>query len=313
MSGFDFTWHSLEKIRISGRDAAPFLQGMVTNDVVGLPDGGGCYAFHLDPTGHILADMTILKCGAVLELTVEPGSGEAVASSLEQYRIMERCRVELVGTIPVATVWGGDSQSWAHSLDGRLGPDSVEGDHCTVPEFAEDTRVVRMPGFLGACYRWWLSPSCRDDARARLRNTGAVERPSNYWDAFRIRAGFPVFGRDFDAKTLAPETGQETRAIHYRKGCYIGQEIVARIDARGRVRRTLCRFQLAQIVDPGSELFLNQERAGWITSSATDPSSGDIVALGYLRHEFQEPGTVFQCNGALAEYLASSTGPGGDG
>ena len=111
------------------------------------------------------------------------------------------------------------------------------------------------------------------------------------YEALRIEAGIPRGRVDFDEKTLAPETGQAGRAIHYKKGCYIGQEIVARIDARGHTNRSLVKLTTEQVVEPGTRLMVDGKDVGWITSAALGPTKGIPVALGYLRNEHAAPGT----------------------
>ncbi len=175
----------------------------------------------------------------------------------------------------------------------------------------EDNHLVRMPLQLGVCYRWWLPPEAHDRARDLILALGATERSSSDWEALRVRAGIPVFGIDFDSRTLAPETAQEGRAIHYRKGCYIGQEIVARIDARGRVRRTLCRLTLSEPLPSGTELNFEGEKAGRITSSARDSDSGLVYGIGYVRQEFQALGAVFTSEGRPVAELTPSSLDGG--
>ncbi|WP_395092927.1 YgfZ/GcvT domain-containing protein [Armatimonas sp.] len=111
------------------------------------------------------------------------------------------------------------------------------------------------------------------------------------YEALRIEAGIPRGRVDFDEKTLAPETGQAGRAIHYKKGCYIGQEIVARIDARGHTNRSLVTLTTEQVVEPGTRLTVDGKDVGWITSAALGPTCSVPVALGYLRNEHAAPGT----------------------
>ncbi len=111
------------------------------------------------------------------------------------------------------------------------------------------------------------------------------------YEALRIEAGIPRGRVDFDEKTLAPETGQAGRAIHYKKGCYIGQEIVARIDARGHTNRSLVKLTTEQVVEPGTRLMVDGKDVGWVTSAALGPTKGIPVALGYLRNEHAAPGT----------------------
>lgn len=237
-------------LAITGRDRASFLQGMVTNDVLGLQPGQSCYAFHLDATGHVLADMHVLCLEDRLLLVTEPGMGAALGELLDGYLVMERAKITPV--------------EYQHTL--VLGSYTGEGIWYTHPLGTGIlTEVPIAPGTAMA---------------------------SSELEARRIEAGIPRFGVDIDRRVLAPETGQQARAIHYRKGCYVGQEIVARIDARGHTNRALAKFVLPAPVEPDTPVTLEGKDVGRITSSAPAISGAGAVALGYLRHEHIAPGTV---------------------
>jgi tRNA-modifying protein YgfZ len=237
-------------LALTGRDRTSFLQGMVTNDVLALVPGQSCYAFHLDATGHVLADLYVLCLEDKLLLVTESGTGETLHHLLEHYLVMERAKITPV--------------SYHH--------------YVFLTSKGESGLVYTHPlGFgLLAEAPWEAEP-------------GDERMSAEALEVLRIDAGIPRFGTDMDARVLAPETGQAARAIHYKKGCYVGQEIVARIDARGHTNRTLVRLTLPAPVPPETPLTLDGKEVGRVTSSA---SSGDgAVALGYLRHEHALSGT----------------------
>ena len=120
----------------------------------------------------------------------------------------------------------------------------------------------------------------------------------------RIEAGIPRGRIDFDEKTLALETGQAARAIHFKKGCYIGQELVARIDARGHTNRGLVGFVSESLLLPGTRVLIEGKDCGWITSSALGLQLGVPVALGYLRHEFSAHGSRVRVQDQQAEVVS---------
>mgnify|MGYP001553276002 CR=1 FL=1 len=239
-------------LAITGRDRASFLQGMVTNDVLGLQPGQSCYTFHLDATGHVLADMYVLCLEDRLLLVTEPGMGAPLSELLDGYLVMERAKIAPV--------------EYQHTL--VLGPYTE----------AEGGIWYTHPLGTGVLTEEPIAPGTAISATEL--------------EARRIEAGIPRFGVDMDRRVLAPETGQQARAIHYRKGCYVGQEIVARIDARGHTNRTLVRLNLPTPVEPDTALTLDGKDVGRITSSAPATNSDRAVALGYLRHEHSAPGTV---------------------
>jgi tRNA-modifying protein YgfZ len=248
-------------IRLTGRDRQSFLQGMVTNDIAALTPGQGCYAFHLTSKGQILADCRIACLDESLLLDTEPGWGEPLAASLEHHLVMERVKIAL----SKETVYFVFGESYS-GLETE-GANRLEGEGLVVLG-ALGYFLYRMPAPT--------LPALTESA----------------YEALRIEAGIPRGRVDFDEKTLAPETGQASRAIHYKKGCYIGQEVVARIDARGHTNRSLVRLILEQCVAPHTPIFVEAKEAGWVTSCAIGPALGVPVALGYVRNEFATPGTI---------------------
>ncbi len=267
-------------LALTGRDRASFLQGMVTNDVLALTPGQSCYAFHLDATGHVLADLYVLCLEDKLLLITESGIGESLNESLEHYLVMERVKIS--------------SCDYTHYL--LLG----EFPPSPVPHGGESAAEERGETLRGTA---WPIPSTQILSYSHPLGIGVLaeiplEIPANYQEisateleAHRIDAGIPTFGLDMDKRVLAPETGQAARAIHYKKGCYVGQEIVARIDARGHTNRTLVRLTLPAPVSPETPLTLGGKEVGRVTSSASTPD-GVAVAIGYLRREHATPGTL---------------------
>jgi folate-binding protein YgfZ len=298
-----------DRFSVTGRDAASFLQGMLTNDIVGLAVGSGCYAFQLDPSGHVLADLTVIRTPDAVEILVESGVGMDVSERLAQYLIMERCRISPVAVgCPVATLWGEGAVSAVESLAGSGWNASQEADHASVAEFAPSNRVVRLPIALGAAFRWWLDSSDLDGALGRLSDLGSCQVSDAEFIDWRIACGIPVFGVDFSTSTLAMETGQNDRAIHFRKGCYIGQEIVARIDARGRVRRTMARLELAGVGEEDAVLLREGKEVGRVTSRTRLLPGKPQLALGMLRCENAEAGSILECGSGFATVLVDDAG-----
>ena len=282
------------RLLLSGRDRQSFLQGMVTNDVAALAPGQGCYALILDATAHVLADARILCRASDLLLDVEPGLASFVAETLDKYLIMEKVRIEEVTGETAQVFVGGEQASrvlahlgvagsalWSEGQNEQIG---IGGGEATVAA----TRLIAGPGF-----DIYAPTAARADLIEEVRAAGAAEITAAALDAHRIEVGVPRFGVDMDARVLAPETAQQARAISYRKGCYIGQEIVARIDARGHTNRTFVGFLLddGDLPPHGEKVTVDGKEAGWVTSSVVSPALGRPVVLGYLRHEHAAPDT----------------------
>ena len=312
------------RLRLTGRDRQSFLQGMVTNDVLGLAPGDGCYAFLLDATGHVLADARVLCAADYLLLDVEPGTAEFVAATLEKYRIMEKCRIAdasgewaqiLVGGIGASALLQSlfgieDTADWREAQNAPFAAMESEAESAT-DSLAARVHLLPVPAF-----DLYVPADMRSAVVARLTSSGAVAVSETDLETGRIEAGVPRMGVDMDARVLAPETGQEARAIHRRKGCYIGQEIVARIDARGHANRGFAGFRLtgSGLVTVGATVEAEGREVGRITSAAFSPAMGTdgaSLALGYLRNQFATPGTPVLVGGTPATVSALPFGDEG--
>ena len=278
------------RLRLTGKDRQSFLQGMVSNDVGRLTPGQGCYAFLLDATGHVLADVRILCLENALLLDVEPGMVSFVAQTLDRYLIMEKVRITDVSEeLRQYTLVGTEAPEFLARLGVSDAADWSEGANATL-EIAGETAIVAAVRLVPVpAFDLYLPASVAIESVWDV-----VLQSAETLESLRIEAGVPRFGVDMDSRVLAPETGQRLRAVNYRKGCYIGQEIVARIDARGHTNRSFTGFYL----EPGEPLpaaetpvTVDGREVGRITSSALSPTLGVPLALGYLRHEHLEPGT----------------------
>lgn len=291
------------RLLLTGRDRQSFLQGMVTNDVASLKPGEGCYAFLLDATGHVLADARIRCLEDALLLDVEPGMAAVVAETLDKYLIMERVKIRDVSDeYAQITIGGLGAPEYLSALLETELAGTAEGVNAVVRWVGGDHIVARSEWLALPTFDIYIKDWQNRDAALSILSNEAVELPSSDFEVLRIEAGIPRFGTDMDARTLAPETGQQKRAIHYRKGCYIGQEIVARIDARGHVNRGLVGFLLGGDVLPAPETPVSVEgkEVGRITSTTLSPHLGRPIALGYLRREHSEPGTTVEIAGVSA-------------
>lgn len=303
---------NFSRLVFTGRDRQSFLQGMVTNDIGSLPAGRGCYAFHLSATGQILFDLRLTVEADRIWALLEPGRAEFAMATLDHYLVMERCKIVNVSDETAQVfVFDEGSAEWLWQVSGIKPEKWSEGDNLRFSLADLDILAVRSVrvGVFGADLI--VAQADRDALLKKLhaiRNSRLMDETA--LDSWRIVAGIPRDGIDFEAKTLAPETSQGARAIHYRKGCYVGQEIVARIDARGHTNRGLCRFLLADdapLPEPSTPVLVDGAIVGRVTS-ATVSSLGDNrkIALGYIRHEHGAPGTVVGIDGGSATVLTLS-------
>lgn len=279
-----------EVVRLTGRDRLRFLQGMVTNEVASLEPGKGCYAFHLTSKGQVVADLHVLCQTEALLLVTEPGWGEPLAAALEHHLVMERVRVQAGATEEVVVIGGKAAGATLEEL-GFLGAVTwQEGENAS----------LGAAGTLFRCALGFVAVGDFSALEPALEAKRAVPLEPAVFLGLRIEAGIPQGRVDFEEKTLALETGQAGRAIHFKKGCYLGQEIVARIDARGHTNRGLVGLASDLLLTPGDRLFVEGKDSGWVTSAAIGPTRGAPLALGYLRHECATPGTRVEAGGRWA-------------
>jgi tRNA-modifying protein YgfZ len=244
-----------EVIWVEGPDAAGFLQGLLTNDVVGLRSGASCRALLLDNKGHIQADMRVARTAAAeFTLVVASGQGDRVTALLDEFHFSED--VDIIGPEPFACLTVTGVQT-----DAIVGADLVLSG--------------LVPGTVDAvCV----------DADAIVASLGAAPIDANRLDALRIAAGVPLFDVDFTSANLVQEAGLEHETVSFDKGCYLGQETVARVHYRGQVNRRLRGLRLPAPVTPGTAVSAGDRQVGVVTSAAQSEKFG-AIGLAILRRE----------------------------
>jgi folate-binding protein YgfZ len=268
------------KLVVSGPDAAEYLQGQLTNDVEALAPGEGCYAALLDRKGHMQGDMRVLRLAAEeIWLDTEAEALEAVRRHLETYKIGRQVEVEDVTA--------------ERAIASAIGPRSVEvAGTAVLPEHASEATVVGGVDCLavGTTEGIDLIAAAADAGRLRAAflAAGAAEVSAEAAEVLRIEAGRPRFGAEMSAETMPAEAGIVERAVNFEKGCYIGQEPVARLHYKGRPNRRLRGLELSAPARPGDALRLGEKEVGRIGSACVSPARGPI-ALAIVRRE-AEPG-----------------------
>ena len=260
-------------VSVHGSDAESFLQGLISQDLEALPEGGVSRSLLLGPEGKLRAVLWVLKGKGELLLVVDRGMGEALAAELNRYRFRVDAVVEpLSGEI--LGLWGPSSRTVLEQAD-LFAPDGWER--------RGDQLVAYLP--LGRLDRFLIVGS----GGGALEAAGARRAGSLAVDAVRVEAGEPVMGRDLDHKTIPQESGLVPEAVSFTKGCYLGQELVARIDSRGHVNRLLRGVVVGTNVLPpeGAELFTETRPVGRITSVAESPTLRAPIGLALVRREVE--------------------------
>jgi tRNA-modifying protein YgfZ len=267
-------------VLVTGDDARSFLQALVSADLEPLLSGMGARSLLLTPQGKLDVAFRLLVVGDDLWLDSDPGLGAQLKASLDRFRI--RVKAEVVDR---SDEWATISLIGPSVLDRWIGPVPSEL-HAHLP--ADDFLVVRTETGLDLVGSLAAIQSVFDT----LINDGWTRVGPEAFDAFRIERGVPVQPVDIDDKTIPQEAELEFDAVSFTKGCFLGQELVCRIDSRGHVNRFLRRFHMIEGDWPaaGAEVVVGDKVVGTLTSvAAPDVPTG---ALGYVRREVEPPATV---------------------
>jgi len=288
------------KIKASGEDRARLLHAMTTNHIQNLAPGGGCYAYFLTAQGRILADVNVFCRPDHFLLDTEPETRAKIFEHLDKFIIADDVVVEdLTAEMATIAVEGPE----AAAVLTRIGAPTPERDF----ENSEWGRclVCRVSYTGGPGYFVFVPAGERDALITRLAAAGAEAADEQAFRTVRIENGRPRYGEEISERYLAQETNQP-RALHFQKGCYLGQEIVERVRSRGQVHRVLVPVTIDTADAPaaGTILTADDQKAGEIASAAYSPASGKSVALAYIRTELAKLGRQLM----LGEFVAHVTG-----
>jgi len=285
---------SVGKAEVEGRDRASFLQGMLSNDVKALAPGQGCAAAFLDAHGKVMALLRVYALSDRLLLELPAGLTQKTLLLLDKYLISEKAAFEpLDEAYAVLSVQGAQAPALIAGLAGAP-MDLAPHAHVEATLAGIATRVVQRsefgvrPGFF-----LWAAPDAMPALRAAVEGAGATPVEPAVGEVLRVEAGEPVYGQDVDESVILPETNLE-HLVSYTKGCYIGQEVVARVKYRGHVNRALTGLTLEgdRVPTPGAPLFAGEREIGRVTSAVRSLGLGAPIALGYVRREHLEPGSA---------------------
>jgi folate-binding protein YgfZ len=282
---------------VGGAEAAEFLQGQLTNDIEAIGPSEGAYAALLDRKGHMQADMRVLRPGEGPELwlLLEPEGLAAASRHLQMYKIGREVEVRDAG---------GE-----HSLLSLVGPRSAEiAGSAPLPQNACQAVTVGGAGCLAVGTAGGIDLVVPADERERARDAllaaGAVEVSAEAAEILRIESGRPRFGAEMGTETMPAEAGIVEQAVSFTKGCYVGQETVARLHYKGKPNRRLRGLRFSAPATPREALRVGEKEVGTIGSAAVSPALGP-VGLAILRRE-AEPGATVTVgeDGVTAEVVA---------
>jgi folate-binding protein YgfZ len=289
------------RLQIRGPDRARFLHNLTTNEIKGLPVGRGCETFVTSPQGKTLAFISVLAARDELLVRADPGGLELALPHFRKYGVFDEIQLEDVSAATFELHLAGPRVGEILDADGEESVAADELSHAVVELGGRSVLVVResptgRPGLT-------LIGAVSDLARLKAwlqeagKSIGLTELGAAEFEIWRIEAGTPVFGREVTERNLPQELGRDKRAISFMKGCYLGQETVARIDALGHVNQVLRGLRLVDsptCPPPGAVLEAEGKVVGQVTSAAFSPGWGAPIALAFVRPRHATAGTLLK-------------------
>lgn len=287
-----------DQIELTGSDRHKFLHNFCTNDISNLAVDRGCEAFVTNVQSRILGHINVFNQGESLWLDTDPGQSAPIVKHLDRYVIMEDVEIGVrspeFGCLFLTGPQAGDYL-------GKLGIESLAGfQQQRVADSEAQLTVRRVDWFGEPGYLCCLLHEKIVDFWQQLIDAGAKPAGQEALEALRIEACYPLCGVDLTDDNLAQEAARDSLAISFKKGCYLGQEPIARIDALGHVNQQLRIIALQDdwIPAPGTPVMAtvkdDQKEVGKITSAAHSFSKYPTVALAVIRKEAYEPGATVE-------------------
>ena len=305
------------RLKATGRDVLDLLNRMSTNQVLSLQPGQGAPTILTTDRGRILDLIAVVNTGDYILLITSPGNQQRIIDWLDKYTIMEDVAVQdVTSSATLLSVLGPGSQAALEAISGvALG--EVSAYHTvTVAIGGQEVRLIRRP--LGGLpsFDLLVSPDGAPGVWQALVESGATPMGVEAMDAVRVRYGVPYYGREMGEAFNPLEAGL-IGSIDFAKGCYIGQEVIARLDTYHKVQRALVtlRFAPDAQVAEGMNLRRGEQRVGVVTSVARIPKTGEVIGLGYVRAEAAAVGARLELEEvpggwAEVEELPELFGPG---
>ena len=274
------------QLLLTGADHREFLHKFCTADLDKLDTGQGSEAFVTSVQGKTVGYLQVLAHHDRLQLVTADGQAATLIGHLDRYLIREQVQF--------------DDQTEQSQASLLVGPESTQQleqllelplplqplDHLSYQYADHSLQLIRCPTPLDG---YWLvaNPACQQELAAGCQAAGIATAGSELWASLRIEAGLPEYGIDINEDNLPQEVDRNSQSISFTKGCYLGQETVARIDAMGHVNRLLTGLQLAadSSLTPGSTISIDDRVLARITSVAYSPQLQAPLALGYVRRD----------------------------
>lgn len=287
---FDFSYRG--KIEVVGNDRKSFLHRMLTHDIASLFPGQGCYAALLTAQSKIITDLNVFLYENHILLTVEPDCTQKTINTLQKFVVMDdvgfKDRTDHMAAI---AVFGECAESIVRQLMPQTDLPNRLFFHRPASINQCLSEIVRIP-FYGM-NAWVFLVSLDDKQKVyevllrTAQNESVLPISKETKEILRIEAGVPTCGIDFSEEHLLLETGIESRAVSFAKGCYPGQELVARMDSRAKFAKKLALLEISGALIPktGDGIRKDSKEVGKITSACFSPSQNHVIAIGIVARD----------------------------
>jgi len=283
----------LGKVTVTGRDRVAFLQGMLSNDLKALQPGHGCPAAFLDAVGKVVSLLTVYVLEDRILLELPAGSTEKFLRAIDKFLISEKAYFEAADdAYAIFSVQGPKSGETLARVAGST-VDLEPYAHAEISIAGAPVLVARRSDAVTSGFHCWIATEHAEALWRALREAGAMPVGAEAAEILRVEAGIPAYGLDVDEGVILPETRLDA-FWSYTKGCYIGQETVARVKYRGHINRGLSGLVLEgeRVPSHGDPIVAVDTDVGRVTSAVLSLALGKPVALGYVRREHFEPGSA---------------------
>jgi tRNA-modifying protein YgfZ len=282
------------RLELRGSDRVAFLHSFCTNDVKQLLAGRGCEAFVTSPQGKTLGHVLVFCQPERLLLDTSPGQAATLIAHFDKYLISEDVQfVDRTAELAEFLVTGAGAAEMLRRLIGTEPPvEMLASAHIRLAD--REVLLCRVEYAGPASFFLHVPRADWSLVKTALVEAGAIQCGAEPVEAARLEVGFPLFGRDITDDNLPQEVARDARAISFTKGCYLGQETVARIDAIGHVNRRLVglKFSSENVPPAGTSLLAGEKPVGHVTSSAWSPLTTGPLAMAYVRRAHSAPTTV---------------------
>jgi folate-binding protein YgfZ len=288
------------KIKLTGEDRARLLHAMTTNHIQQLTPGTGCYAFFLNDKGRVLADANVLCRPDYFLLDVEPETRDPLYQHLDRFIIADDVTIEDASDSISNIAVEGPQATGVMQRAGAPIPDAEYSSLDRGGSVVARLSSTGSPGFF-----IFIPASEKEALISRLEAAGAEPADAEAARVVRLEHGKPRYSEDISDRFLAHEANQP-HALHFSKGCYLGQEIVERVRSRGQIHRVMMPLILdaTEAPEPGAKLHIGSLSAAEITSAAYSPALDKVVALAYVRTEHARPHEQMMWGDVRAEVAA---------